>query len=120
MAKAIIDGGLDLVTGGTDNHLVLIDLRKANITGKEMEERLDEIFITVNKNVIPFDPEKPSITSGIRIGSPTVTTRGFTEEDCYLVGKIIVEAAKEDFQDKKEQLIKQVIALTEKYPIYGR
>jgi len=120
MAKAIVDGGLDLVSGGTDNHLVLIDLRKANITGKEMEKRLDEIYITVNKNVIPFDPEKPFVTSGIRIGSPTVTTRGFTEEDCYLVGKLIVEATKEDFQDKKEQLIKQVIALTEKYPIYGK
>ncbi len=119
MAKAIEDGGLDLVSGGTDNHLVLIDLRKANITGKEMEERLDEIYITVNKNTIPFDTEKPYITSGIRIGSPTVTTRGFNEEDCYLVGKLIVEASKGDFKQKKEQLIRQVVALTEKYPIYS-
>ena len=120
MAKAIVDGGLDLVSGGTDNHLILIDLRKANITGREMEKRLDEIYITANKNTIPFDTEKPYITSGIRIGSPTVTTRGFNEEDCYQVGKLIVEASKDDFAEKKEQLIKQVIALTDKYPIYGR
>ncbi|HPW53266.1 MAG TPA: serine hydroxymethyltransferase [Erysipelotrichaceae bacterium] len=119
MARAIEDGGLDLVSGGTDNHLVLVDLRKANISGREMEKRLDEIYITANKNVIPFDSEKPSITSGIRIGSPTVTSRGFSEEDCYLVGQLIVEASKGDFQQKKEQLIQQVIALTDKYPIYS-
>ncbi len=120
LAKAIKDGGLDLVSGGTDNHLILVDLRKANITGKEMEERLDEIYITANKNTIPFDEEKPFITSGIRVGSAAITTRGFNEDECYLVGKLIIEASKPDFENKKEQLIKQVIALTEKYPIYNR
>ncbi|MGI6608592.1 MAG: serine hydroxymethyltransferase [Erysipelotrichaceae bacterium] len=118
MAKAIEDGGLDLVSGGTDNHMILIDLRKANITGKEMEKRLDEIYITANKNTIPFDSEKPSVTSGIRVGTPAITTRGFNQEDCYQVGRLIVEASKADFENKKADLIKQVIALTEKYPIY--
>jgi glycine hydroxymethyltransferase len=98
--------------------MILIDLRKANITGKEMEKRLDEIYITANKNTIPFDSEKPSVTSGIRVGTPAITTRGFNQEDCYQVGRLIVEASKADFENKKADLIKQVIALTEKYPIY--
>ena len=76
-----MEGGLDLVSGGTDNHLMLVDLRPAHLTGKEMEHRLDEVYITVNKNAIPNDPEKPFVTSGIRVGTPAVTSRGFTEED---------------------------------------
>ena len=77
LAQSIMEGGLDLVSGGTDNHLMLVDLRPAHLTGKEMERRLDEVYITVNKNAIPNDPEKPFVTSGIRVGTPAVTSRGF-------------------------------------------
>ena len=79
------ESGFDLVSGGTDNHLMLVDLRKARVTGKEMEKRLDEVNITVNKNAIPNDPEKPFVTSGIRVGTPAVTTRGFREEDMKVI-----------------------------------
>lgn len=118
MADEIIKGGLDLVSGGTDNHLMLVDLRAAHLTGKEMERRLDEICITVNKNAVPNDPEKPFVTSGIRIGTPAVTTRGFLEEDCRAVARIICEAAGTEFERKKEELQAQVMALTDKYPLY--
>jgi glycine hydroxymethyltransferase len=118
MAEAITEGGLQLVSGGTDNHLMLVDLRPAHITGKEMERRLDDIYITVNKNTIPNDPEKPFVTSGIRVGTPAVTSRGFKEEECRLVGQLICAAAQEDFEEKKEELRAQVQALTEKFPLY--
>ncbi|MCR5068006.1 MAG: serine hydroxymethyltransferase [Erysipelotrichaceae bacterium] len=118
LAKTIMEGGLDLVSGGTDNHLMLVDLRKANVTGKEMEARLDEICITVNKNAIPGDPQKPSVTSGIRVGTPAITTRGFKEEDCVEIGRLICEACREDFEERKEELKKRAVALTEKYPLY--
>ena len=81
LADELIKCGFDLVSGGTDNHLMLVDLRPVNLTGKEMEHRLDEVYITVNKNAIPFDPQKPFVTSGIRIGTPAATTRGFDEDD---------------------------------------
>jgi len=118
LAQTIMDGGLDLVSGGTDNHLMLVDLRKAGITGKEMERRLDEICITVNKNSIPDDPEKPSVTSGIRIGTPAITTRGFKEEECRKVGELIVACSKPDFEERKEELKQQVLALTARFPLY--
>jgi glycine hydroxymethyltransferase len=118
MAQAILEGGLKLVSGGTDNHLMLVDLRPAGLTGKEMERRLDEIYITANKNTIPNDPEKPFVTSGIRIGTPAVTSRGFGEEECRLVGQLICQAAQPDFEEKKEELRAQVVALTEKFPLY--
>jgi glycine hydroxymethyltransferase len=118
LADTILEGGLDLVSGGTDNHLMLVDLRKAGVTGKEMERRLDEICITVNKNAIPNDPEKPSVTSGIRVGTPAVTTRGFREEDCVEVGKLICLASQPDFEERKEELRKRALALTRKYPLY--
>jgi glycine hydroxymethyltransferase len=118
MAGAILEGGLKLVSGGTDNHLMLVDLRPAGLTGKEMERRLDEIYITANKNTIPNDPEKPFVTSGIRIGTPAVTSRGFGEEECRLVGQLICQAAQPDFEEKKEELRAQVVALTEKFPLY--
>ena len=86
LAQSIMEGGLDLVSGGTDNHLMLVDLRPAHLTGKEMEHRLDEVYITVNKNAIPNDPEKPFVTSGIRVGTPAVTSRGFREEEMKVVG----------------------------------
>ena len=118
LAQTIMEGGLDLVSGGTDNHLMLVDLRPAHLTGKEMEHRLDEVYITVNKNAIPNDPEKPFVTSGIRVGTPAVTSRGFTEEDMKVVGRLICQAAQDDFASKVDDLRAQVKALTGRYPLY--
>ena len=92
--------GFDLVSGGTDNHLMLVDLRPAGLTGKEMERRLDEVNITVNKNAIPNDPEKPFVTSGIRVGTPAATTRGFVEEDMKVIARLMWETAT-DFDHKE-------------------
>ena len=118
LAQSIMEGGLDLVSGGTDNHLMLVDLRPAHLTGKEMEHRLDEVYITVNKNAIPNDPEKPFVTSGIRVGTPAVTSRGFTEEDMKVVGRLICQAAQSDFQAQADALRAQVKELTGRYPLY--
>lgn len=118
MADEIIRGGLSLVSGGTDNHLMLVDLRPAGLTGKEMEARLDAIRITVNKNTIPNDPEKPFVTSGIRVGTPAVTSRGFKEEQCRKVARLICAAAKPDFEVNREALLNEVLALTAAFPIY--
>lgn len=118
LSQSILDGGLDLVSGGTDNHLMLVDLRPAHLTGKEMERRLDEVFITVNKNAIPNDPEKPFVTSGIRVGTPAVTSRGFKEEEMKIVGQLICKAAQDDFEQNIDSLRAQVKALTSKYPLY--
>lgn len=89
LAQALIERGFKLVSGGTDNHLMLLDLRNKEITGKEAEHLLDEVGITVNKNAIPFDPQSPFITSGIRIGTPAVTTRGFGKEEMIIIADII-------------------------------
>ena len=111
--------GLRLVSGGTDNHLLLIDVRPLNITGAVAEEVLEKVGITVNKNTIPFDPEKPTVTSGIRIGTPAVTTRGFTKEDMVVVGKMIANVLKNiDDEDVHEQVRKQVKELNKKHPLY--
>ena len=118
LAQAVQAGGLDLVSGGTDNHLMLVDLRPARLTGKEMEQRLDEVFITANKNAIPNDPEKPSITSGIRLGTPAVTSRGFREEEMALVGRLVCAAARDDFDSRVDDLRAQVTALTSRFPLY--
>lgn len=117
LSDTLISEGFDIVSGGTDNHLMLVDLRKFSLTGKELEKRLDDIGITCNKNAIPFDPEKPFVTSGIRLGSPAVTTRGFKEEDMAEVGRIIKLAAeaKEGFEN---EAVSRVSALCEKYPLY--
>ena len=117
LAESILEGGLDLVSGGTDNHLMLVDLRPAGLTGKEMEKRLDDVFITANKNAIPNDPEKPFVTSGLRLGTPAATSRGLNEEDFRLVGKLICETATH-FDTKADEIRSQVVALTEKYPLY--
>ena len=117
LADSLMDSGFDLVSGGTDNHLMLVDLRKARITGKELERRLDEVRITVNKNAIPNDPEKPFVTSGIRVGTPAVTTRGFREEDMKVVGRLMWEAAT-DFENKADDIRAEVARLTGKYPLY--
>ncbi|WAA09657.1 serine hydroxymethyltransferase [Fervidibacillus albus] len=119
LGETLKEEGFDLVSGGTDNHLLLVDLRKFGITGKAAEKALDEVGITVNKNTIPFDPESPFVTSGIRIGTPAVTTRGFTEKDMEEVGKIIAFTLKniDDEQVKREAKLR-VQSLTKKYPIY--
>lgn len=118
LSKTIMAGGLDLVSGGTDNHLMLVDLRPAHLTGKEMEHRLDEICVTVNKNAIPNDPEKPFVTSGIRVGTPAVTARGFKEEQMEIVGKLICAAAQGDFTAKVDRLKEEALALTACFPLY--
>ena len=118
LARAILDGGLNLVSGGTDNHLMLVDLRPAHLTGKEMERRLDAVYITANKNAIPNDPEKPFVTSGIRVGTPAVTARGFREEEMKTVGELICAAARDDFEEKTEELRARVKALTGRFPLY--
>ena len=117
LSEELMKLGFNLVSGGTDNHLMLIDLRNKGITGKELETRLDEIGITVNKNAVPFDPEKPTITSGIRIGTPAVTTRGFKEEEMIQIAHLIYQTV-ENYDTKKEEIKKEVAAICEKYPLY--
>ena len=117
LAQALMAEGFDLVSGGTDNHLMLVDLRPAHLTGKEMEKRLDEVNITVNKNAIPNDPEKPFVTSGIRVGTPAATSRGFKEEDMVKVAHFIKLAAT-DFDAKADEIRAGVTELCNKYPIY--
>ncbi|MBQ2735821.1 MAG: serine hydroxymethyltransferase [Clostridia bacterium] len=117
LAKTLLDEGFDLVSGGTDNHLMLLDLRPFGITGKELEKRLDECYITVNKNAIPNDPEKPFVTSGVRIGTPAVTSRGLKEEDMVTLGKLIKLCATE-FEEKADYIRAEVTKICEKYPIY--
>lgn len=117
LSEALTKEGFRIVSGGTDNHLMLIDLRPFGLTGKEMEKRLDEVHITANKNTIPNDPEKPFVTSGIRVGTPAVTSRGFKEEEMLMIAKWMKEVAT-DFENSKERITNEVIALCEKYPIY--
>ncbi len=109
--------GIDIVSGGTDNHLMLLDLSKKGLTGKEVEHNLDEVGITANKNTIPNDPQSPFVTSGIRLGSPAVTTRGFKEEDMREVAQIIAMVIN-DFEANREAAAKRVDALCKKYPLY--
>lgn len=117
LSDRLIENGFNIVSGGTDNHLMLVDLRPMNITGKELEHRLDEVRITCNKNAIPFDPEKPGIASGIRLGTPAVTSRGMVEEDMIEIADIIAMVAK-DFEGNKDEALNRVAKLTEKYPLY--
>ena len=117
LAKTLLEEGFDLVSGGTDNHLMLLDLRPFKITGKELEKRLDECYITVNKNAIPNDPEKPFVTSGVRIGTPAVTSRGLKEDDMVKLGKLIKLCATE-FEEKADYVREEITKICEKYPIY--
>ena len=120
-AKALAEGltkrGINLVSGGTDNHLMLVDLRSVGITGKELEHRLDEVHITANKNAIPNDPEKPFVTSGVRLGTPAVTTRGLGVEDMDKIAEFIYLAAT-DFENQKDYIKNGVAELCKKYPLY--
>ena len=118
LANTLLDEGFKLVSGGTDNHLMLLDLTGMKVdTGKEAEHLLDEVGITVNKNAVPFDIQKPFVTSGIRIGTAAVTSRGFKEEDVIEVGKLISLTLK-DFENNKVEVEKRVAALCKKYPLY--
>jgi glycine hydroxymethyltransferase len=117
LADSLIKEGFRLVSGGTDNHLMLVDTRNFNITGKKLERRLDEVHITVNKNAIPNDPESPFITSGVRIGTPAVTTRGFTEADMVKIGHLICLTTT-DFKNKADEIRAEVAALCEAHPLY--
>jgi glycine hydroxymethyltransferase len=126
LAASMIEGGTDIVSGGTDTHLMLVDLRPKKLSGKAAEAALGRAFITCNKNGIPFDPEKPTVTSGIRLGTPACTTRGFGTAEFREVGRLIIEVldglAKngEDGNAQVEQSVKQkVLALTDRFPIYG-
>ena len=117
LADTLLAEGFNLVSGGTDNHLMLLDLRPFSITGKELEKRLDECYITVNKNAIPNDPEKPFVTSGVRIGTPAVTSRGLKEDDMVALGKLIKLCATE-FEAKADYIRAEITKICEKYPIY--
>ncbi|MCR5489425.1 MAG: serine hydroxymethyltransferase [Saccharofermentans sp.] len=117
MSEVLLARGVNLVSGGTDNHLMLIDLRGTGVTGKDLQERLADCNIPANKNTIPFDPEKPMVTSGVRIGTPAVTARGFKEEDCKVVADCIADCIF-DYENKKADVIARVKTLTDKYPIY--
>ncbi len=118
LADSMINEGFRLVSGGTDNHLMLVDLRPFGITGKDMEKRLDEVRITVNKNTIPNDPQSPFVTSGIRVGTPAVTSRGFGTEEMKTVARLIGDVAR-DFEGTRERVTREVAALCEKFPIYS-
>lgn len=117
LAKGLLARGFNLVSGGTDNHLMLVDLRPFNVTGKELEKKLDEVFITVNKNAIPNDPQSPFITSGVRIGTPAVTTRGLVEEDMEKIAEYIYLTAS-DFDASAEKIRAGVGEICRKYPLY--
>ena len=118
LANGLLSRGIDLVSGGTDNHLCLLDLRSVGLTGKELEHRLDEVGITTNKNAIPNDPQKPFITSGVRLGTAALTTRGLNEADMDKIAELIALAAK-DFDAQKEYIRGEVETLCKNYPLYA-
>ena len=120
-SKALAGGlaarGFKMVSGGTDNHLILLDLRNFNVTGKELEKKLDEVYITVNKHAVPNDPQSPFITSGIRLGTPAATSRGFVEADMDQIAQYIYLACT-DFEGKADQIRAGVEELCGRYPLY--
>ena len=117
LAEALKARGFTILTGGTDNHLMLVDLRGMDISGKELQNRCDEVYITLNKNTVPNDPRSPFVTSGVRIGTPAVTSRGLTEKDMPKIAECIWMAATE-FEEKADYIRAEVTKLCEQYPIY--
>ena len=117
LSEALVKRGFDIVSGGTDNHLMLVDLQSIKMTGKVAEHLLDEIGVTCNKNTIPFDPESPFVTSGIRLGTPAVTTRGMTEGDMDVIAEII-ELTLKDIENNRDKIVSMVKELVDKYPLY--
>ena len=118
LADALTKKGFNLVAGGTDNHLMLLDLRGTGLTGKELEKRLDEVHITANKNAVPNDPESPFVTSGVRVGTPAVTSRGFGAEEMEKIAGFIADVAF-DYENSRERVCREVVELCEKFPIYN-
>jgi glycine hydroxymethyltransferase len=118
LGEGLIDGGIDIVTGGTDVHLVLVDLTSTGLDGQEGEDRLDQVGITVNRNTIPFDERPPMNPSGLRIGTPALTTRGFEPEDMREVASIIAAALSDRFEVERGSLIERSRALMDRYPLY--
>jgi glycine hydroxymethyltransferase len=126
LSETLVAGGLDIVSGGTDNHLMLVDLRKKNATGKRAEAALGRAYVTCNKNGIPFDPEKPFVTSGVRLGTPAGTTRGFKEAEFREIGNLIVEVLdglREANSDEGNAVVEanvrsKVVELTNRFPMY--
>ena len=118
LADELMKHGIDIVSGGTDNHLMLLDLRNKGITGKELEHRLDEVRITANKNTIPNDPQSPFVTSGLRIGTPAVTTRGFKEPEMELIAGWISDIIN-DFDGNKDRVLSEVQSVCERFPLYS-
>ena len=117
LSQELTKQGFRLVSGGTDNHLMLVDLTGQELTGKELEHRLDEVYITVNKNTIPNEPLSPFVTSGIRIGTPAVTSRGLKEEDMEVIASCIADVVV-DFDGRADAVRERVNALCAKYPLY--
>jgi glycine hydroxymethyltransferase len=120
LAEELIKNGFNVLTGGTDNHLVLLDLRNKNITGLELEQRLDSVRITTNKNAVPFDTEDKTVTSGIRLGTPALTTRGMKEEQMRIIADLIAKCAgsEAEFISEKENIINEVSRLVKDFPLY--
>jgi len=124
-AKAVAEellgagSGVNVLTGGTDVHLVLVDLRESELDGKQAEDRLHDIGITVNRNAIPFDPRPPMVTSGLRVGTPALATRGLQADDFVEVGKIIARALQPGFETAQAELAERVTAIAERYPLYA-
>ena len=116
MGEVLSEGGIRLVSGGTDNHLLLLDVRNLGLTGKQAEAMLKEVHITTNKNTIPKDPESPFVTSGVRIGTPAITTRGLKEDDVREVARLMVEALSE--KRSVEEIKEDVLELLKKFPLY--
>ena len=117
LAKALVDQGFKLLTGGTDNHLMLVDLRGMEVSGKVLQNRCDEVYITLNKNTVPNDPRSPFVTSGVRIGTPAVTSRGLVEADMEKIAECIWLAAT-DFEAKADYIREEVTKICDRYPIY--
>ena len=117
LSDALQQHGFNIVSGGTDNYMMLVDLTDKNTTGKDAQHILDEVMITVNKNGIPFDTQKPTITSGIRIGTPAVTTRGMKEEEMREIARLIALALT-DYEKNREAIVQSVKQLTSRFPIY--
>ena len=117
LAESLRAHGFDMVSGGTDNHLVLVDLRRKGVTGKELQDKLDSVNITLNKNAIPNDPQKPGITSGVRIGTPVVTTRGFVADEMEEIVACIDDIVT-DYEGNKAAVTERVAEIIEKHPIY--
>jgi glycine hydroxymethyltransferase len=115
MAEGLLEGGINLVSGGTDNHLILVDLRESGTSGKELEENLEAVGVTCNKNMVPNDPEPPTVTSGVRLGTAAMTTRGMGEEEMREISYIIVKAVRGETDGLRDR----VAALTEAYPLYA-